>query len=202
MYLKEMLGRYTLSTVFAVFITSVLLLIMQYAIKSDGVEIMPRSPGQYVDLLRRIVDVEPEVIKHELIKPKPPEKTPFVPRHHEPTVGGIGTGYTIQPPSNDQPIINPHGGVADGDLLPIMTVAPEYPNRPQARGIEGWVVLEFIVDQLGRVQEARVVEGQPAGVFDRSALRAVKRYKYKPRVVNGHATEVRGVRHRIVFQLS
>lgn len=91
--------------------------------------------------------------------------------------------------------------VADGDYLPIVKVAPTYPRRAQSRGIEGYVILEFTVDKSGKVTNPRVVEAEPPGIFDHAALEAVKKFKYKPRIVNGEPIEVPGVMHKITFQL-
>ena len=70
-----------------------------------------------------------------------------------------------------------------------------------ARGIEGWVLLEFSVDQLGRVQNPQVIDAHPTGGFGKAAIDAVLRYKYKPKVFDGMATWVHGVQTRMVFQL-
>lgn len=91
--------------------------------------------------------------------------------------------------------------VADGDYLPIVKVAPVYPRRAQTRGIEGYVILEFTVTKSGRVTDPRVVEAEPPSIFNKAAIDAVKKFKYKPRIVNGEPIEVPGVMHRITFQL-
>ena len=65
-----------------------------------------------------------------------------------------------------------------------------------------WVLMQFTVDELGRVAEPSVVDAQPLQVFDRAALKAVKRYKYRPRVINGVAVAVQGLQQRIVFSLT
>ena len=56
-------------------------------------------------------------------------------------------------------------GIADGNFLPIVTVAPEYPRRMASRGIEGWVLLAFTVDELERVVDPRVVDAPPQSGF-------------------------------------
>ena len=50
---------------------------------------------------------------------------------------------------------------------------------------EGWVSLSFTIDENGRVQDAVVMESEPAGVFDESALAALAQWRYRPRVENG-----------------
>ena len=47
-----------------------------------------------------------------------------------------------------------------------------------ARGIEGWVLLEFSVDPIGRVRNASVNEASPSSGFKKPALAVVSRYKY------------------------
>jgi protein TonB len=63
-----------------------------------------------------------------------------------------------------------------------------------ARGIEGWVLLEFSVDPIGRVRNASVIETSPSSGFKKPALAAVSRYIYKPKVIGGKASWVHGVR--------
>jgi TonB family protein len=79
--------------------------------------------------------------------------------------------------------------------------APTYPVRARESGTEGWVELEFTVTTDGNTQNAVVRAAEPAGVFDRSALEAVKRWRYEPRVVNGNAVEQR-VEALLQFRLS
>ena len=90
----------------------------------------------------------------------------------------------------------------DGEYLPIVKVAPAYPPRALARGIEGWVIIEFTVTRLGGVRDPMVVDSEPkTGIFHQSALGAASRFKYKPRVIDGVAVEVPGVRNKITFRL-
>jgi periplasmic protein TonB len=93
------------------------------------------------------------------------------------------------------------GGSGDGEYLPIVKVAPNYPRRAAAKGIEGYVVVEFTVTSLGTVADPVVVESDPADIFDREALAAVKKFKYKPKVENGKPVDVKGVRNIIRFEL-
>ncbi|MCZ6853685.1 MAG: energy transducer TonB [Gammaproteobacteria bacterium] len=93
------------------------------------------------------------------------------------------------------------GGFPDGNYLPIVKVAPVYPRDAQTQGIEGYVVLEFVVTRTGSTADAVVIESSPPDVFDKAALNAVQRFKYKPRVVDGKPIEVAGVRNRISFEL-
>ena len=92
-------------------------------------------------------------------------------------------------------------GSADGDYLPIVKVAPVYPRRAVDRGIEGYVIVQFTVTKTGAVRDPVVVEYHPSTIFNKAALAAALKFKYKPRIVNGEAIEVHGVLNRITFQL-
>jgi protein TonB len=101
----------------------------------------------------------------------------------------IGTGFGIA------------AGSADGDYLPLVRVKPPYPMRAQQQEIEGWVILELTVTETGSVKDVRVISCHPSSIFNRAAVKAARRFKYKPRVVNGKPVEVRGVRFKMTFQL-
>ncbi|KZN38517.1 hypothetical protein N480_12755 [Pseudoalteromonas luteoviolacea S2607] len=98
------------------------------------------------------------------------------------------------------------GGLAlessDGEYLPIVKVAPVYPRRALSRGIEGYVLVEFVVTKQGTVRDPKVLQAEPENIFDRAALEAALKFKYKPRVVNGEAVEVAGVQNKISFQIN
>ena len=91
------------------------------------------------------------------------------------------------------------GVFADGSYVPIFKVPPIYPRRAQERGIEGCVMLEFIVTKIGAVRDPVVVWSQPSGIFDRAAMRAAMKFKYKPQIRDGEAIEVPGVLNQITF---
>ena len=90
--------------------------------------------------------------------------------------------------------------IAEGDYLPIVRVAPVYPARALSRGLEGFVDLQFTVTTTGTVKDPIVLQST-SSLFERAAIRAVLKFKYKPRVVDGVPVEVPGVKTRISFQL-
>lgn len=78
-------------------------------------------------------------------------------------------------------------GAADGDVVPIVRISPQYPRQALLNGQEGWVHLEFTITKDGRVMDAVVVDSEPRGVFERAALQAIIRWKFRPRYVDGQA---------------
>lgn len=94
------------------------------------------------------------------------------------------------------------GSGGDGEFLPIVKVAPNYPRRAAQKGIEGYVVVEFTVTALGTVADPVVIDANPPSIFDREALAAVKKWKYKPKVEDGKPVPVTGIRNIIRFELA
>ncbi|MFN3165060.1 MAG: energy transducer TonB, partial [Pseudohongiellaceae bacterium] len=91
----------------------------------------------------------------------------------------------------------------DGDYLPLVAIAPQYPTRAAQRGIQGWCLVSFTVDGQGNVLEdtIEVVDAEPPNIFDRSSIRAAARFKFQPRVVEGQGVNVPGVQYLFRYQL-
>ncbi|MDX1508137.1 MAG: energy transducer TonB, partial [Woeseiaceae bacterium] len=75
-----------------------------------------------------------------------------------------------------------------------------YPARALSRGLEGYVDLSFTVTPAGTVENP-VVIFSTSSLFERAATRAVLKFKYKPRVVDGVPVAVPNVKTRISFQI-
>ena len=90
---------------------------------------------------------------------------------------------------------------SDRDATPLVRVDPDYPVRASQRGVEGWVRVQFTITSAGQVVDPAVVDSQPKGVFEATALRAVSRWRYSPKVDSGSAVERRGVQVLLTFQL-
>lgn len=67
---------------------------------------------------------------------------------------------------------------------------PSYPFEAQQRGIEGEVKLRILVSAQGAVTQVHVVSAKPAGVFDEAAMRAARRYRFRPARYHGRAVQV------------
>jgi len=135
--------------------------------------------------------------------PKPPQVPPEVPPQDLDNIDPNAPTINVPPPSVSQNIdIGGPGGmnIAEGDYLPIVRVAPIYPARAQARGLEGYVDMSFTVTATGSVIDPIVIFST-SGLFERAATRAVLKFKYKPRVVDGVPVNVPGVKTRITFKM-
>lgn len=91
-------------------------------------------------------------------------------------------------------------GFGDGDYMPIVRIAPVYPQRASANGWTGTCVVSFTVTTAGTVKDVQIVEDKCVQtVFQRVSVEAAERFRYKPRIVDGQPVEVHGVTNRFVF---
>jgi protein TonB len=82
----------------------------------------------------------------------------------------------------------------------LTAASPEYPPTAYRSRTQGWVEVQFTVNTDGSVSDAKVVSAEPSRIFNNAALSAVKRWTFKPRMVNGQPA-VEQVTRRIEFKM-
>ncbi len=199
-----MIGRYIFAIVTGTLVTLGLLFIMHLLIEFGESALSTTRDRHMLEFVRikrnenlNLEDITPE-------KPaKPPEVPPELPPQDMDNVDPNAPTINIPPPTVAANVdIGGPGGmnIAEGDYLPIVRVAPVYPARALSRGIEGYVDMSFTVTATGTVKDP-IVMFSTSSLFDRAATRAVLKFKYKPRVVDGQPVEVSGVKTRITFKI-
>ena len=73
--------------------------------------------------------------------------------------------------------------------VPVRTVAPEYPRTLKEQNVSGLVMVKCTIDEQGNVSEASVAKSSNEQ-FDRFAMDAVKKWKFKPAKQDGAAISV------------
>ncbi len=199
-----MIGRYVFSIVTGTLITLSLLFVMHLLIEFGESAISKERTRHMLEFVRikRNENLATDDLTPEK-PPKPPEVPPEVPPQDIDNIDPNAPTINIPPPSVASNIdIGGPGAmnIAEGDYLPIVRVAPVYPARALSRGIEGYVDMSFTVTTTGTVKDA-IVMFSTSSLFDRAATRAVLKFKYKPRVVDGQPVEVSGVKTRITFKI-
>ena len=198
-----MLVRYAVGVALSAIVTFLLFLIMQAVIANDEAKIDEGVKGRLLDMVRLNEDEDIQTKQRKPKPPPPPDEPP--PDQPKPTFDSSDVSQGVDIGAVDVNVSLDIGGggfSSDGEYLPIVKVAPVYPRRAQTRGIEGYVVLEFTVTKTGAVTNPVVIEAKPPGIFDRAAMNAAVKFKYKPKVVNGEAIDVAGVKNRITFELA
>lgn len=90
----------------------------------------------------------------------------------------------------------------DRRATPVVRIPPQYPHGPLSREIEGWVLVEFSITRTGTVEDIKVVDSDPPNTFNRAAIRAIKRWKYQPQMLNGKAIAQHNMREIFKFEIS
>jgi protein TonB len=153
-------------------------------------------------------DIELEVIE-EIDKPEPIEEvTEDVPDTPDKQINlsdgpALNIERAIAQIDTGLQLSNASISATDGDYLPLVAIAPQYPTRAAQRGIQGWCLVSFSVNGQGSVVEDSIIvtDAEPPNIFDRSSLRAAARFKFQPRVVDGQGVRVDDVQYLFRYQL-
>jgi protein TonB len=199
-----MIARYAFSIVIGTVVTLSLLFVMHLLILYGEDAVQKERTRHNLDFVRvkRNESLNTEDFTPEK-PPKPPETPPETPPQDMDNVDPNAPTINIAAPDlNMNSDIGGPGGmnIAEGDYLPIVRVAPVYPARALSRGLEGHVDLSFTVTQTGTVTDPLIIFST-SSLFERAATRAVLKFKYKPRVVDGIPVDVANVKTRITFRI-
>ena len=182
-----------------VLVTGMLLFFMCSLIAMDPPEIV-ETPTKVIEVVmsdEREIEAQPEEIQE---KPPEPQSEPDIPDFTQSIDPVEGIKIAIAP-TLDPGVVNVDGGYSSGSAMPIFRVAPQYPRRPQSRGIEGFVDLMFDISPTGKTENIRVVYAEPKGAFERASIKALSKWKYKPAMEDGVGQTQKDQTTRIKFEL-
>ena len=200
-------------------LTLVFFVLLAEMVQMDQMRELPEDDSADLSLFMLEDESETEVRKRA--RPEPPEPTPEKPAMPSISQPLQSMSMTETPiPDIDLPDIAAESSFQlDVDLsqfqpgesavqiaenpMPLSRVNPRYPRKALRRGLEGEVVLEFTVDANGDVvkDSIRVISATPEGVFDRTSMRALSRWRFQPRKQGGQAIPFRA-RQTLVFKLA
>ncbi len=145
----------------------------------------------------------PDHAKKEEVEPEPPKEAPqesllstLAPDSFSsaPDLGG-GVGFGS---GGFGPAIGGGGGFgADSTELArekdninrpprlLMKSPLDYPSEARQNSVSGYVMLKILVNVSGGVDNVQVEQSEPQGVFDASASRSVRGWKFEPAIVKG-----------------
>ncbi|MCY3541419.1 MAG: energy transducer TonB [Gammaproteobacteria bacterium] len=198
-----MFTRYGIGLAAGAVVTVILLYIMQAVIAIDKNPLNEAPKIRIMDFVRLIEDVPIETKQREMEPPPPVEDLPPDPPKvvSDSTMGAEVVDWDFEAPDLG---LNDLGGGTwsqDGEYMPWFKPEPEYPTIALQRGIEGYVIVQFDVTEEGTVENPVVLEAKPPSMFDRSAIRAALKFKYKPKILNGQPVRVSGVKNIIYYEL-
>ena len=198
--------RSIVSIFLGVFTAFGLFWIMQALIGVSG-ELKKAGTRLAVDFVRLRRDTTPQTKEREPPKREKPEQQPPPPEMNLAKAMNPGNAVGDIIPMVDTGMELERatalgaGGGGDRDVVPLVRVDPEYPPRARQQGIEGWVEVEFTISPVGTVQDAVVTASKPSYVFDRAALRAIRKWRYNPKIENGTPMARPGIQVRLRFEI-
>lgn len=89
---------------------------------------------------------------------------------------------------------------ASRQYLPIAKQAPDYPDRALDKGIEGDCTVTYRINPAGRVEDPQAL-GDCHPLFVRPSLAAARGFRYQPRLVDGRAVAVEGVKNTFHYRI-
>ncbi len=188
----------------AVLVNVLLFIVMENMISRDRVRIVDAMDAQTIDFVRTSIE---DQTKTKDRRRKPPPKPKEIKRPQARMDPNIAADAAELPTTtammNITSLLGEGGGVALGarlvqgsgqammdvmmasELTPLSRLPPQYPPTALMREVEGYVEVLFDVMEDGTVQNPRVIDSQPARVFDRAAVNAVARWRFQPVVRDG-----------------
>jgi len=199
--------RLIIGMITALAVTLSLFWLMQYLIETADRTLNDDSAGTLVDFVR--VKRNEEVERRQLKPEKPPQPEDAPPQPPTPQLDNLNPSaekiaISAVPVETDIEMTGGFSlGVGEGDYLPIVKVAPIYPNRALTRGIEGFCVVQYTVTRNGTTRDPFVIEDQcTSSLFHRASINAALKFKYKPRIMDGEAVEVPGVQNKFTYEIT
>lgn len=204
--------RLLLATPIALSIAFGLFMLMAWMINNESLR--PPKQGEGISFQMVMVEFEKDVQRRQRTVPEQP-KAPEKPLESAmssqqsvssnsfstqsiPTSLGLNTaisGIAINAPSFGD------FGVSQ-QALPLYRVEPNYPSQALKRRIEGYIVLRFTINELGKPIDIEVVEASPQRIFEREAIRALRNWKYQPKLEGGQAVTQPGQMVKLEFKLA
>lgn len=197
----------------SVVIGLLIFLAMQIMIRADGILKKSDSEKTYLNFVRVDRSEDVKTKKRQPPREPPPPETPPDTPDMSAQIANVNPNLSMNMPSIGVPLnsgdgpylgaLSQGGGLGgfDTDVIPVVRVAPTYPRNAKTAKIEGYVTMAVTINPDGTVSDASVMESDPPRLFDEAALNAMRRWKFRPKIVDG-APQSQKAKQTIEFKLS
>ena len=199
--------RFLVSILLGVVVTFGLFVFMAYLISGGAKRYADAGDSVVIDIVSTPPESKVQERRRVPPPPPPPPKTPPKPQAPEPEQSNDNSGLSFNVPGVEisgasAGMDAPGAGFGrDGEATPIVRIEPKYPIQAARDGKEGWVQLSFTINEVGGVEDVKVIAAQPKRVFDKEAKRALKKWKYKPKIVDGKPLKQVGLTVQLDFSM-
>ncbi|MAV61557.1 MAG: energy transducer TonB [Gammaproteobacteria bacterium] len=193
--------RYWIKLIVPIIVTIVIFLIIQSLItQGSGID-KDRNNPNYVDFIRIKQDDTLQERKRTIPDKPPTPKRPPQPQieldvNKPPPVAKLDfemPDFSLPTDFSGAFLSNLESmGSGISQLIPIVKVAPRCPREAQINGINGSVKMLLTISANGRVNNIVIQSFKPSRVFNSEAIKAVKRWQFKPKTIDGMAVDQKG----------
>jgi protein TonB len=178
----------------SIIVTGSIFAVMNGMVSSDGAQNNNQGEQTVIDFIRLKQDSESRIKQRDKKEPPRPKKPPMPPEQ------AAQKNTPMKQIAMRMPNISPDlslanrsllgdaqigMGFGDGDVIPLVRMPAQYPNKAKRRNIEGFVKARLEVNIQGTVDSVEIINSKPRGIFERSAIRALYKYKFKPQIIDG-----------------
>lgn len=204
------MARYFLAVPIALLFVLILFSFMAWMVDSEHHNESPYSKTMSFTMF--MTENEQDIRRRQRSQPKQP-KMPQVPK---PSAISEGNNNVIRLNAIAQPtlaldtdisgvaISAPVLGafIANQQALPLYRIEPNYPMKALKRQIEGYVIMKFTIGPTGKPIDIEVVEAEPKRLFEREARKALRKWKYQPKIMDGRAIAQPNQKIKLEFQIA
>ena len=193
--------RYWIKLIVPIIVTVIIFLIIQSLItQGSGID-KDRNNPNYVDFIRIKQDDTLQERKRTIPDKPPTPKRPPQPQieldvNKPPPVAKLDfemPDFSLPTDFSGAFLSNLESmGSGISQLIPIVKVAPRCPREAQINGINGSVKMLLTISANGRVNNIVIQSFKPSRVFNSEAIKAVKRWQFKPKTIDGIAVDQKG----------
>ena len=151
----------------------------------------PEKKKEELQEKKKLEEVIPKVrlkLQKRVIPQRPEIETPQLTFEINPR---LTVGMAVTPPPKGPAVFSPKESYLQGEVdqmpIPVFKMEPVYPYRARRLRVFGEVKVKFLVDERGHVGRVKILSSRPAGVFDKSVLKALPSWKFSPGKVRGNA---------------
>ena len=151
----------------------------------------PEKKKEELQEKKKLEEVIPKVrlkLQKRVIPQRPEIETPQLTFEINPK---LTVGMAVTPPPKGPAVFSPKESYLQGEVdqmpIPVFKMEPVYPYRARRLRVFGEVKVKFLVDERGHVGRVKILSSRPAGVFDKSVLKALPSWKFSPGKVRGNA---------------
>jgi protein TonB len=136
-------------------------------------------------------------------KEQPPEPPPLAKAPVEVSEASPVPTQLISAPVAEKPkpsVVEDIKHLDNTEFTPIYNPRPTYPSIARAAGIEGYVIVELLIDEKGKVKSFSILRTSGHQQFALETAKVVRRWRFPPPRIDGRPSQVK-YEYKVVFKL-